>query len=241
MECMPASSVLMIQPKGFAPDHETASDNAFQHLDEGDPEETRDRARREFEAVVSALQGAGVAVNVIEGQPDLPDDVFPNNWFSTFSDGSLILYPMRALSRRLERRVEIIDWLLARYPQMVDLSGWESKDMFLEGTGSLVLDRENRIAFAGRSERTNEQMVHNWCADFEFEPMLFDTIGPGGKPIYHTNVLLSVGTGYAVVCSECIDQTSHVITALLTTGREVVEITRGQMMNFCGKVRRRSC
>lgn len=234
---MAARSILMVRPQSFGPDPETASDNAFQaQAAEEELEGIRAQALQEFDAVVATLHQNGIDVTVVEGRQDQPDDVFPNNWFSTFSDGTLVLYPMKALSRRLERRLDIVDGLLVRYPQLVDMSGWEDRELFLEGTGSLVLDHENRIAFAARSERTAEQLVRNWCADFEFDPILFDTFGPGGKPIYHTNVLLSIGTGYALVCTECIDQPSHVLSPLLTGGREVIEITRGHMMSYCGNV-----
>jgi hypothetical protein len=227
----------MVKPAGFGPDSETALDNAFQVSSvDDDPSDIRIRAAAEFEAVRLALASHGVEVVVAEGHANHPDDVFPNNWFSTFSDGTLVLYPMKAISRRMERRPEIVHSLLQRYPQLVDLSAWEGKNMFLEGTGSMVLDHVNRIAFSGRSERSNETMVQNWCADFDFDPVLFDTIGPGGKPIYHTNVMLALGTGFAVVCTECIEQPAAVLSALLTTNREIIEITRGQMMNFCGNM-----
>ena len=231
---MPAKSVLMVRPHGFRSNSETAADNAFQakEIDE-DLSAIQSRAGQEFEGVAKALIDSGIGVVAIEGHPDHPDDIFPNNWFSTFEDGSLILYPMKAVSRRTERRPEFIDLLLARYPQLVDLSGWEDRHEFLEGTGSLVLDHDNRIAFAARSERTYEALVRNWCADFEFEPVIFDTMGPGGKPVYHTNVMLSLGSGYAIVCTECIEQPTHVLSALLATGRDIIEITKGQMSNFC--------
>lgn len=231
---MPAKAILMIRPQGFGPDSESALDNAFQTCDtEESPDDIRQRAIAEFDQVHQTLIDNGVHALVVEGHPDHPGDVFPNNWFSTFADGTMVVYPMKARSRRIERRQEVIDLLLARYPQLVDLSGWEDREMFLEGTGSLVLDHESQIAFAARSERTNETLVRNWCADFEYEPILFDTTGPGGKPVYHTNVMLSIGTGYAIVCTECIDQPAHVLSALLATDREVIEITRTQMMNFC--------
>ena len=232
---MPARSVFMVRPLGFAPDKETASDNAFQTAEGFEPSVV-DRAQLEFDSVVGALQEAGVQVVAVDGHPDHPDDVFPNNWFSTFADGTLVVYPMKAVSRRSEQRPDIIDWLLSRYPQLVDLSGWQDRGMFLEGTGSMVLDHENRLAFAGRSERTNETLFQNWCADFEFDGVMFDTSGPGGKPIYHTNVMLSIGKSFVIVCTECIDNPAHVVSALLSSGREIIEITRSQMMNYCANV-----
>jgi len=237
MESMAARSVLLIRPKGFASDGQPAVDNSFQATDSDlTPMEIQSRAAAEFEVVASALRDNGVETTIFDGEITHPDDTFPNNWFSTFPDGTLVLYPMRALTRRLERREDIVEWLLDRYPQLVDMSGMEDRDLFLEGTGSLVLDRANQIAFAGRSQRTNEQLVRNWCADFEYEPILFDTAGPGGKPIYHTNVLLSIGTGFAVACTECIVQPAPVLSALLTGGKDVIEITWGQMMSFCANV-----
>lgn len=225
----------MVRPRGFAPDSETATDNAFQSSD-GFDADCHDRVLTEFDSLVEALRMEGVEVIVADGHADHLDDVFPNNWFSTFEDGTLVVYPLKAVSRRSERRPDIVDWLLSRYPQLVDLSGWEDRGMFLEGTGSIVLDHENRIAFAGRSERTNETLFRNWCADFDFDGVMFDTNGPGGKPIYHTNVLLSIGQSSAIVCTECIDAPAPVVSALLSTGKEIIEITRSQMMSYCANV-----
>jgi len=232
---MPARSVFTVRPRGFAPDNETVLDNAFQS-NEGFDDDAALRVVNEFDGVVEALTAAGVEIIVVDGHPDHPDDIFPNNWFSTFADGTLVVYPMKTISRRSERRADIIDWLLSRYPQLVDLSGWEDREMFLEGTGSIVLDHENRIAFAARSARTNETLFVNWCADFEFDPVLFDTSGPGGKPVYHTNVLLSIGRSFAVICTECIDSPAHVLSALMSTGREIIEITRGQLTSYCANI-----
>lgn len=225
----------MVSPNGFKPDLETASDNAFQQAVDEDAEKGLERsARLEFDRVVSLLRTRGIEVTVFEGKAELPDSVFPNNWFSTEADGSLVLYPMSTIGRRLERRPEIVEWLEARYPQLTDLSPYEDRGQFLEGTGSLVLDHENRIAFAARSNRTSESLVANWCADFEYEPVVFKTFGPRGLPVYHTNVLLTIGTGYAVVCTECIENPVPVLSSLLATDRELIEITRTQMASFCG-------
>lgn len=235
---MPQStdSLLMVSPVGFAPDPETAADNAFQAAAEQDASAIDASAREEFSGVQAALVQAGVRLATFEGRPDLPDAVFPNNWFTAHEDGTLVLYPMKAASRRAERREDLVAWLTERYPQVIDLTAWEARDRFLEGTGSLVLDHQNRIAYAARSLRTDEQLVRNWCADFEYEPVLFDTAGPGGKPIYHTNVLLAIGTGFAIVCTEAILNPNPVMSALMSTGKEVIEITSAQMMAYCGNV-----
>lgn len=227
----------MVSPRGFRPDRETAADNAFQHVPNEEPtSELEESALHEFMAVAAALRSKRIVVMEFEGKPELPGGVFPNNWFSTHEDGTLVLYPMSTFGRRIERRPEIVTWLETRYPQVVDLTSREDRGEYLEGTGSLVLDRENRIAFAARSKRTNESLVNNWCADFEYEAILFDTVGPRGLPVYHTNVLMALGTGYAVVCTECITNPLPVISALFATGRELVEITRTQMTAFCGNV-----
>lgn len=234
---MPATSALMVSPAGFRPDLETASDNGFQVPAEDIVlDDIQQSALKEFAGVKAALLAKGVEVVAFDGRPELPSAVFPNNWFSTHVDGTVVFYPMSTLGRRLERRPEIVSWLEAKYPQSVDLSYLEDRDEFLEGTGSLVLDRENRIAFAARSKRTSENLVVNWCADFEYEPVLFDTTGPKGLPVYHTNVLMALGTGYAIVCTECISNPLPVISALLATGRDLIEITRTQMASFCGNV-----
>lgn len=229
-------SVLMVSPEGFGPDPETAHDNAFQRPADPDSDSIEAAALAEFFGVQTALQAAGIRIQTFPGQVGLPDGVFPNNWFTAHEDGSLVLYPMRATSRRGERRSDIVRWLSERYPQVLDLTGWEERERYLEGTGSLVLDHENRIAYAARSGRTDEQLVRNWCGDFEYEPVLFDTMGPGGKPVYHTNVLLAVGTSFAILCSEVILNPGPVVSALLSTGKDVIEITRSQMESYCGNV-----
>lgn len=227
----------MISPRGFRPDQETAEDNAFQHSADAEPSSGfGESAQLEFMAVAAALRNKGADVIEFEGECEAPSSVFPNNWFSTFEDGTLVLYPMSTFARRLERRPDIVKWLEARYPQVVDLTSCEERGEFLEGTGSLVLDRQNQIAFAAKSNRTSEILVKNWCADFEYEAVLFDTVGPRGLPVYHTNVLMALGTGYAVVCTECIINPLPVISALFASGRELIEITRTQMTAFCGNI-----
>lgn len=223
----------MISPTAFREDAECASDNAFQSSPLDEELDVAATATLEFDACRKMLEDVGVVVKVFEGSPSCPSAVFPNNWFSTHDDGTLVLYPMRALSRRMERRQEIIDWLLASYPSVLDLTSWEDRGLFLEGTGSLVLDRVNRIAFAAESPRTDAGLFRNWCADMEYEAVLFQTSGPGGLPIYHTNVVLSLGTKFAVLCTEAVLQPSHLISAILSTGREIIEITSSQMASFC--------
>src|SRR5690606_13207880 len=206
-----ASAVLMIRPKRFGANPETAASNRFQAHDDGAPDAVSIAyaAPAEFDALADALERAGIRVHVLEGReaPICPDEVFPNNWFSTHADGTLVLYPMMAPNRRLERRPDLRHEL-ERYGyavrQVVDLSGLEARGLFVEGTGSLVLDRTNRLAFACTSARTSPVAVREFCAQLGFEPIVFGACDRDGHPIYHTNVMMSVGTEFAVVASETI-------------------------------------
>lgn len=229
-----ASAVLMVEPTAFAVDESTAVDNAFQPATESEaPEGFLESAKNEFDSVVASLRTRGIRVESFPGIEDCPDGVFPNNWFSTHEEGTFVLYPMRSETRRAERRPDIIEWLQDRYPDLIDYTFFEARGEFLEGTGSLVLDRINRIAYAARSGRTSVNVVRAWCADLGYTPILFDTEGPGGKPVYHTNVLLSIGTTHAIVCSECIINPAPVLSALLASGRQIIEVTSSQMGSFC--------
>ena len=238
---MGARRVLMIEPVGFRSNPETAGDNAFQRApgDES-PQALEIAAREEFTRLRQALEARGVEVVWRAAAADraAPDAVFPNNWFSTHADGTLVLYPLRAPSRRLERREEIVATLRQSYPQVIDFTAHEAEDRFLEGTGSLVIDEPARIVYAGESPRTDPRLVEDWAQRLGYDPVIFRATDALGRPIYHTNVLLGVGTGWTVVCSEAIDPLDRpeVLATLAETGHDTIDISRGQMEAFCGNV-----
>lgn len=237
---MTARRVLMVEPVGFAANPETADDNAFQRPVEADLDAVRDRAETEFEAMVGTLRERGVEVEVCT-PPDesTPDAVFPNNWFSVFPDGRLVLYPMRSASRRRERRPEIVERLRERYPEVIDLASAEAAGRFLEGTGSLVVDERARIAYASTSSRTDPGLAADWAERFGYELVMFRARDRDGRAVYHTNVVTSVGEAWALVCGEAIEDAAdrgEVLATLAESGRETFEITLDQMHAFCGNV-----
>lgn len=222
-----AADVMLVDPTGFGFDPETEEDNEFQARPEGT---ASDAARREFDGLVEALESKGVGVHVRPAPQGCPDAVFPNNWFSTHSDGTLCLYPMRARSRRAERSPETVAWLRRTWPNVVDLSPFEEEGEFLEGTGSLVLDRAMQVAFAARSPRTHERLVELWCEQAGYQPVVFDAASPTGTAVYHTNVVLALGSGWALFCAEAVPESqARLVSRILRgTGREVVEVGWGQ-------------
>ncbi|MDQ2070569.1 citrulline utilization hydrolase CtlX [Natronospira bacteriovora] len=235
----------MIRPASFTSNPETAKSNSFQAgIDEQDAEEVKRRARDEFDGLKAALEAAGVEVLVFEDTPDpvTPDALFPNNWLSTHADGSAILYPMAAPSRRAERRQDILEALKSKHHRQVttvhDLSSSEDRARFLEGTGSLVLDRRNHVAYACLSSRTNPALFHDWCERFDYEPEAFTAVS-GGKEIYHTNVMMCVGDTFAVICDEAIpdeQERIRVLSRLERSGHELVPISTAQMNQFAGNM-----
>src|SRR5690606_6659336 len=224
-----ATAVLMIRPAHFGANAETAASNRFQSPDGNatDAASIAYAAPAEFDALADALERAGGRVHVLEGRetPVCPDEGFPNNWFSTHADGTRVLDPMMATNRRLERRSDLRHELERHgyaVRQVLDLSGLEARGLFLEGTGSLVLDRANRLAFACVSARTSPEAVHELCARLGYEPIVFGACDRDGHPIYHTNVMMSVGTEFAVVASETIRERrdrERVLGALRETGK----------------------
>src|ERR1700733_15560005 len=205
-----AAAVMMIRPAAFDYNSQTAASNRMQVADGRGTANAATLARAEFDATVTALRAAGVQVCVVadEPVPPKPDAVFPNNWVSFHADGTVVLYPMQARNRREERRIEVLQAVEARLhfrrSRLVDLRAHEDQGHMLEGTGSLVLDHVQRIAYACRSARTDESLVREWCALMNYEPLLFGALGADGTPLYHTNVMLSIGACWAVVCSEAI-------------------------------------
>lgn len=241
------NAVVMIRPASFTSNPETAESNRFQAaLGDADPGEVRHRARVEFDALADALTESGVWVRVFDdtAEPVTPDALFPNNWLSTHEDGTVVLYPMEAPSRRAERREDIVNALLSEAgvdsdrSRSVDISHNEARERFLEGTGSLVLDRVNCIAYACLSSRTNPALFHDWCERFDFEPEAFQA-RDGDHEIYHTNVMMCIGEGFAVICADAIiseEERIRVLSRLEKTGHEVVKITAEQMNAFAGNM-----
>jgi len=238
------SAVLMIQPATFQPNPETAADNAFQSVGVADVAERQTvaaAAQIEVASVAAALRGEGVEVLLFEDREgiDTPDSVFPNNWISTHDDGRVVLYPMAAPSRRRERRGDVVDGLSERYAvsQVLDLSPVELEGRYLEGTGALVLDHMHRIAYMARSGRASEAVLDQWCEAMGYTAEVFNTADQSGQPIYHTNVVLSIATNFVVVGLDNIPdpaERARIAARLADTGRDVIEIDRGQVAEFAG-------
>lgn len=234
----------MVNPAGFGYNAETAASNVLQHQSADDATAVLARARAETAALCQALRSEGVQVLLAEdaAPPRRPDAVFPNNWISLHSDGTLVLYPMLAPSRRAERRTELIDQLCEtldfRPRRRLDLTAHEHAGHFLEGTGSLVLDHVGRLAYACRSARTDEALVQEWARSMDYEPVVFDAIDAQGLAYYHTNVMLWIGTRAAVLCSEALPPSdrTRVSARLREGGRELIEIDRAAVAAFAGNL-----
>lgn len=240
-----ASAVLMIKPVRFQSNPHTAESNKFQGKNASSPEQQQRDAAAEFDGLRAAIEAAGVEVVGFDDttEPHTPDAIFPNNWVSFHADGSVVLYPMEAPNRRTERRDDIIDALADQYgfqvARIVDLSGHEHAGHYLEGTGSLVLDRMNRIAYACLSSRTHLDALGDFAQRLDYEVIAFDAVDDAGDPIYHTNVLMNVGEALAVICAEAIlrdEQRAAVIDSLERTGHEVIQLTYQQMNAFAGNM-----
>ncbi|MCB0762450.1 MAG: amidinotransferase [Flavobacteriales bacterium] len=237
----------MVRPAHFIANPETAVNNHFQQTT-SDPEQTIAAAREEFDLVVEALLDAGIHVIVVEDtdNPITPDALFPNNWVSFHPDGRAALYPMYAANRRTERRDDILSLLSDGYgftlEEVVDFTEFEEHDAFLEGTGSMVLDHVNHLCFACLSERTDEHAVLHFCEAFGYEPVLFEAfhfVHGESLPVYHTNVIMSIGTSIAIVCADAIPNESeriHVLDQLKSTGKELLLLKPEQMDNFAGNI-----
>ncbi len=231
----------MVRPRHFGFNAETAASNRFQRP--GGSGETAVQAQAEFDAFAAALAGEGVAVCVAQDsdEPRKPDAVFPNNWVSFHADGTVVLYPMQAVNRRAERRREVIDSVVRdtgfQVRRTLDFTHYEKSGRFLEGTGSLVLDHVARVAYASRSPRTDEAVAQDWARAMDYELELFDARDSRDLPIYHTNVVLSIGTRMAVVALDnIVSRDRERIAARLGTTREVLAITDAEMQGFAGNV-----
>lgn len=239
MEPQSASTILLVRPVAFGFNAEAARSNVFSHAS-NDPEFAK-RALAEFEGLAGKLSDAGVEVLMLDdsAEPAKPDAVFPNNWISTHADGSLVLYPMATAPRRLERQRlgEVRDLLLGRgfaVERVIDLTDNERNGRFLEGTGSLVFDRPRKRAYANRSPRTDSDVIGQFDRALGYSTMIFDARDPGGRPIYHTNVLLSLGTRFAALCVEAVapEDRDRLIEDIEASGRSIVELTFAQLRRF---------
>ena len=243
------NNILMIQPVSFRYNEQTAVNNYYQQvLDNLSDEQTQEKALLEFNNLVELLKNVGVNVIVIEDtkKPDTPDSIFPNNWVSFHADGTVGLYPMCAENRRAERREDIFDTLVDEYgfkiKEIKDFSEFEEHDKYLEGTGSMVLDREHKICYAAISIRTDEIAVMQFCEEFGYRPVCFtanQSVNEERMAIYHTNVMMCVADRFAVICLDTIDdkdERKHVVETLIETGKEIIEITQAQNHRFAGNM-----
>ena len=240
--------ILMIEPVAFRYNEETAKNNYYQqHLESFSAEEVQMKALKEFNHFVRKLEEHGVHVHVVQDtlDPDTPDSIFPNNWVSFHQDGRVALYPMCAENRRLERRPDILDRLSAKnfkISLVVDFSVYESEDIFLEGTGSMILDRQNKICYAAISIRTDKEIALKFCTEFDYDLISFNANQThNGKrlPIYHTNVMMCVADRYVVICLDAIDDLAErkiLIECFERTDKEVIEISEEQKHEFAGNM-----
>lgn len=243
-----ADAVLMIEPQAFGYNPDTARTNTFQRPQEeggaADPATARTQALVEFARLRQALESEGVEVCAVRdtAEPVKPDAVFPNNWLSFHEDGTLVLYPMESATRRPERRQDVIDAVIERLhfrvAHLLDLTHFEGEGMFLEGTGSLVLDHAERVAYACASPRTHPALVAEWARELRYEPVVFAAADRAGVPLYHTNVLMCIGERFGVVGSEAIAPAdrARVLARLRASGRETLEIDQEQIARFAGNM-----
>ena len=243
------NTILMVKPSGFRFNEETALNNHFQLADESQTViQIQHKAVNEFDSMVSLLQINGVEVIVIDHDngAEIPDAVFPNNWFSTHQNGDVYLYPMNAINRRLERRLEIFDTIKEKYnlrvSNIIDFTHWEKKNLFLEGTGSMILDRVNCIIYASLSKRTSQKLLSEYAKKINYDVISFKSYhSPSNQSplIYHTNVMMCLASSFTVICLESIldqNERQRVIDKLKENEKKIIEITFDQMNNFAGNM-----
>ncbi len=234
--------LLLVRPANFARASETVADNSFQEPVTGESfTQIGQRALEEFDRFAGLLERAGVSVHVISDTPApvKPDAVFPNNWFSTHEDGTLITYPSFWPQRRLERREDVIEQLSDRFhlARRVDLSGWEAEGRFLESTGSLLLDRPERVAYACLSQRCTAEAVHAWCTLMNYQPVTFHGHDLRGEVIYHTNVMMAIGNTHVIVCLDAVRDATEkfkLTESILLSGKRIVGLSLEQVDQFAG-------
>lgn len=247
MKKQTTDTILMIEPVAFFFNAETAKNNYFQVKPTESESEIQNNALTEFNAMVEKLRSKGINVITVKDtlEPHTPDSIFPNNWISMHQDSKVGLYPMYAENRRTERREDILDTLEEKgfdISETIDYSAAEEEGIFLEGTGSIILDRVNRLAYAALSPRTDEELLIEFCEDFEYTPIIFvanQTVDGVRMPIYHTNVMMCVADKYVVICLDTIDdkkERKFVAETIVNSGKEIIEITEEQMNQFAGNM-----
>ncbi len=238
------SNILMVRPSNFGFNWDTADHNSFQKDDRRlSRKEIIKEARKEFDTFSGLLLDSGIQVHIHHEKEgaDSTDSVFPNNWFSSHQDGLFVTYPMFSEKRRTERESEIIPELSKTYQirEHLRLEGWEKEDVFLEGTGSMVLDRQHKIAYACKSNRTSEVVLDECCDVLGYSKFLFDAVDRSGLPIYHTNVVMAVGTSFTIICWDAIKykkQRADLKKAFEQTKKEIIPISLAQMEQFAGNM-----
>ena len=235
------SHLLMIKPVAFDFNAETSVNNAFQQ--QGSNEQAQEKAEAEFDGFVQKLTSAGIDVTVVQDTPipHTPDSIFPNNWISFHHDGSIVLYPMFAVNRRAERKQNVFDTIQKKFAikHTIDFTEREHQNRFLEGTGSMVLDRDNRIAYACISPRTEKTLFEEWCVQLGYKPCSFHSVDENGGEIYHTNVMMCVADQYVVICLDSIRNTAErnlVTYTIAKSNKMLIEISYSQMNHFAGNM-----
>jgi hypothetical protein len=241
------NTILMIEPVSFGFNDQTAVNNYFQQKDGSSDSDIQSRALAEFNLMVEMLRTKGLIIIVVQdtSEPHTPDSIFPNNWISFHQDGRVALYPMYAENRRAERRNDILQLFVDKGFEILEIADYtvfEKQNRFLEGTGSMIFDHMNKIAYAALSERTDKKLFLQFCNDFDFKPVYFlanQTADGKRRPIYHTNVMMCVGDQYSVVCPDAIDNVDErhkVMNSLVESGKEIIEISEEQMHHFAGNM-----
>lgn len=242
------NTILMIRPVAFRMNEQTAVNNYYQKvLDNTTPATVNAKAQKEFDAFVDKLKKVGVNVIVVDDtlEPDTPDSIFPNNWISFHENGDVTLYPMFAENRRLERREDILDIIENsgfEISEIMDYTSAEDDGFYLEGTGSILLDRTNQKAYCALSPRADEELFIEFCEDFDLAPVIFEayqTVNGERKHIYHTNVMMCLAETFAVICADCIDDKKErkmVLDNLKADGKDIILITEDQVNNFAGNM-----
>lgn len=240
------NNILMIRPVDFNFNHQTAINNHYQKTQDG-LDAVNEKAQKEFDLLVEKLQSNGINVLVFDDDlsHDTPDSIFPNNWITFHSNGDIALYPMFAINRRLERREDVLSFVEEKgfsINNIVDYTSAENEDLFLEGTGSMILDRANKKVYCSLSQRSSEEILIEFCENFQYTPVVFNSFQNANDqrlPIYHTNVMMCIAETFAVVCLESIDdesQQKNVVNHLSESGKEIIEISEDQVEKFSGNM-----